>query len=222
MTPSPIGRQEKTSNESQQPTKVLYPSLVATIPSNQSENPTYIRGVIDSRIAAHKNHGFFEWAYSGKANTSMLLAIDYIISTFDHKKTSATNSPLPSTISFNEAIKNYRHFFRPGECSFTFPPDMSPSYSSPSPFYDSIARECFLYVDWKLINTPVPILCFNCKYNNNKCVNVHLEHTRTNYSKNKTLFPLWTASGAVNWCIIMNYKCPSCNSSYAANDGTLF
>lgn len=42
-----------------------------------------------------------------------------------------------------------------------------------------------------------------------------------NFSKNKTLYPLWDHSGLPMWCIIMQYKCENCNWYYNANDGTL-
>jgi hypothetical protein len=48
-----------------------------------------------------------------------------------------------------------------------------------------------------------------------------LVHDRTNFSKKKLLFPIWSNSGLPTWCVLMNYKCEHCKTCYAANNGRL-
>ena len=38
---------------------------------------------------------------------------------------------------------------------------------------------------------------------------------------NRSLFPVWTHSGRPQWCVLMQYACPTCKMRYLANDGRL-
>jgi ribosomal protein L37AE/L43A len=67
----------------------------------------------------------------------------------------------------------------------------------------------------------VPLYCFECKFNSIDRVDCHLVHDRHNWSKNKTLFPLWTFSGVPTWCVLAKYTCPNCKNKYEANDARL-
>jgi hypothetical protein len=52
-------------------------------------------------------------------------------------------------------------------------------------------------------------------------VDCHLVNDRHNWSKKKTLFPLWTVSGVPTWCVLAKYTCPKCKTKYEANDAHL-
>ena len=43
--------------------------------------------------------------------------------------------------------------------------------------------------------------------------------SRSNYSKNKTLFPIFSLEDAPSWCIVMKLHCSCCKRDYDANDG---
>jgi hypothetical protein len=45
-----------------------------------------------------------------------------------------------------------------------------------------------------------------------------LEHDRTNFSKNKALFPAWTESGRPTLAVAMHHTCGLCDTGYLAND----
>jgi hypothetical protein len=149
----------------------------------------------------------------------MTLAIFEIVKKFEHRKSSKTEDPLPTTSNFFEAMKRYHAFFPPGECSYTFPPDTAQSI--PSPHYHFIARESFIYLDWKLISPEVELSCFNCLRIGVASADCFLKHDRTIFSKSKSLFPLWTESARPTLCVLMNYKCDSCHSAFLANDGRI-
>jgi hypothetical protein len=71
--------------------------------------------------------------------------------------------------------------------------------------------------------TPKVLLyCFECNFNSDKQVDCHLLHEHHNWSKNKTLFRIWTISGGVpTWCVLAKYTCSKCNTKYGANNAHL-
>ena len=75
-----------------------------------------------------------------------------------------------------------------------------------------------LHLDWKLIAPNQPLACHACKRNGVTC---ELLSTRTNFSKNKSLFPIWTGTGQPYLAVLQQYKCPACSTVYSANDGRL-
>jgi hypothetical protein len=109
--------------------------------------------------------------------------------------------------------------FFAGSLLFTFGMDVIGKNEPPSPHYHALEGQTILHVDWKLAFPSVDLLCYNCKHFCN--TTMHLLHDRTNFSKRKKLFPIWTHSGLPTWCVAMNYKCGSCKTCYAANDGRL-
>ena len=185
------------------------PNVNLPIRKTSAAAPSSLRLELDKRMEnLQKDHA---WAMGQKFPAALGVMVEYICSSFEHKKPSSTCSKLPSTAALDNAITVYRQFFTPGSLSFTFPKDLEDYNSGTSPWYHSLEGTTFFLVDWKLAFPDAEILCFNC--------NGHLHHERTNLSKNKKLFPLWTNSGRPSWCVVMSYKCPSCNISVAANDG---
>jgi len=82
-----------------------------------------------------------------------------------------------------------------------------------SPHYHSIVGQQLLLVDWiKLYG--LDIKCPGCQRAN-------LLNDRTNYSKNKVLFPIFNLHGAPSWCMVMSMTCPCCRRRYASNDGAI-
>jgi hypothetical protein len=96
---------------------------------------------------------------------------------------------------------------------------MDVSSEPPSPHYHALEGQSIIHVDWKLAFPKVELLCYNCKHFCNKTT--HLLHNRTNFYKRKQLFSIWTHSVLPMWCVVMNYKCESCDTNYQANYGRL-
>jgi len=81
-----------------------------------------------------------------------------------------------------------------------------------NPEYHSVVGQTLLVVDWKrAFGLEVP--CPTC--------NNPLQNDRTNWSKNKTLFPIFGLEGAPQWAIVMTMKCPCCKQRFNANDGAI-
>ena len=81
-----------------------------------------------------------------------------------------------------------------------------------NPHCHSIVGQTLLIVDWKrAFGLDVP--CPNC--------NTPLENVRTNWSKNKVLFPMFDLEGPPTWAIVMVYKCPCCKATFDANEGAV-
>ena len=80
-----------------------------------------------------------------------------------------------------------------------------------SPSYHSICGQQLSLVDWKRLG--VEVSCPNC--------NNTLKNDRTNFSKNKTLFPIFHMSGRPSWCMVMSMQCTSCFARCDANDGVI-
>jgi hypothetical protein len=96
---------------------------------------------------------------------------------------------------------------------------MDVSNEPPSPHYHALEGQSIVNVDWKLAFPKVELLCYNCKHV--RKTKQHLLHDRKNFSKRKQLFPILTHLGLPTWCVMLNYKCESCNTNYQAKDGRL-
>jgi len=78
-----------------------------------------------------------------------------------------------------------------------------------NPHYHSIIGQQLLYVDWNHCGIAISCPDRNCKGT--------LKNERTNYSKNKTLFPLFGLDGPPSWCIVMKMSCPCCKRCFDSN-----
>jgi hypothetical protein len=113
-------------------------------------------------------------------------------------------------------------YFPPGTCTCTFPPDTSDDSSTPSRCCQFVAGESFLvHLDWKLISPKVELHCFNCLQAGIAKVDCWLKHDRSNFSKSKALFPVWTGAGRPTLSVLMNCRCDGCRSLHLANDGRI-
>jgi hypothetical protein len=185
-------------------------------------DPTSLRRELDERMKKLESEGNdYCWLEQAKYPAAIGLMADYICSSIEHRKPTCTNTPTPDTVTKQEAAEKYRAFFPKGSFEFTFGVDMCDDEPNPdpSPHYHALEGQTILHVDWKLAFPKVDLLCYNCKHCRNE--NVHLVHDRTNFSKRKKLFPIWSHSGLPTWCVVMNYKCEKCSATYAANDGRL-
>jgi len=54
-----------------------------------------------------------------------------------------------------------------------------------------------------------------------RCKNGMLENDRTNFSKNKILFPVFCIDGPPLWCMIQSMTCPRCHYREDSNDGEI-
>jgi hypothetical protein len=186
-------------------------------------DPTCLRRELDERMKKLESEGAdYHWLDKKKYPAAIGLLVDYICSLCQHKKpthSAISATPQPETVAKQEAIEKYRAFFLPGSLSITFGMDVNDKNEPPSPHYHALEGQSILHVDWKLAFPAVDLLCYSCMHFQN--TKQHLVHDRTNFSKSKQLFPIWTNSGLPTWCVVMNYKCESCTTCYAANDGRL-
>jgi hypothetical protein len=163
----------------------------------------------------------FEFLQNKRCPATAGLMIDYIINLLKGKRPTATQAPISSTLESMEASERYHQFFQEGNLYFEFPREFNEQNSTPSPIYHFLEGQGLHYVDWKRAYPTVPLYCFECKFNSIDRVDCHLVHDRHNWSKNKTLFPLWTFSGMPTWCVLAKYTCPKCKNKYEANDARL-
>lgn len=89
------------------------------------------------------------------------------------------------------------------------------------PHYHMIEGTTLIYVDWNLhfgsgIKIKCPILT-----EDGKLCNGLLKTDRSNWSKNKKLFPIFRLNSVPTWCIIQSYYCPTCGRRINGNDGRL-
>ena len=109
-------------------------------------------------------------------------------------------------IILNRAVDTANHF---DGLTMTVPANQQ----STEPHYHSIVGQKLLYVDWKRMYG-LDITCPRCK----RC---HLKNDRTNYSKNKILFPVFVMEGPPLWCMVMSMVCPCCRSRINSNSGEI-
>jgi hypothetical protein len=78
-------------------------------PYNGHQNPMLIRKVIDDRLNAWKTNGYFNDLIKIKYNTSMVIAISYFMTIFEHRKSQDTSKPLPATNSLIQVSVGLAH-----------------------------------------------------------------------------------------------------------------
>jgi len=82
------------------------------------------------------------------------------------------------------------------------------------PQYHSIVGQKLLYVNWKEM--------FGLEVNCPRCPTGIFANDRTNFSKNKILFPIFDLEGPPHWCMIMSMKCSCCRlRTYSNTDQVL-
>jgi len=84
--------------------------------------------------------------------------------------------------------------------------------NSIDPHYHSTVGQKLLCVDWKRMYG-IDVACRRC----NK--GVFLKNDRTNFSKNKIIFPIFVIDGPPLWCMAMSMTCPCCRWRVNGNDG---
>lgn len=128
-------------------------------------------------------------------------------------KQSTTTNRSESTVTLRhaESLSQRYKYFPPGTCIFSFPSDPSPH---PFPPYHSIEGMSIFSLDWESMFPDIVLpACMEPGCDGK------LSRDRTNFSKNKTLFPVFIPGGLPMWGSIMVYKCKKCSSSFNANDG---
>ena len=78
------------------------------------------------------------------------------------------------------------------------------------PLYDSFVGQKLYVVDWELFFPNQVLFCPTCGGN--------LQRTRTNFSKNKSLFPQFGINGPPSYAIVMHYKCSACGANHQGNE----
>ena len=82
------------------------------------------------------------------------------------------------------------------------------------PQYHSIVGQKLYLVDWaKTYALQCPCV--------DPCCSGMMVNDRTNFSKNKTLFPLFGLDGPPSWCIVMSMICSKCRRRQDANDAEI-
>jgi hypothetical protein len=218
------------SMEPPRPAGTSTPSTTVPLPATTTpaspEQGSVIRAALDDLM--HKmsqNKPELDFARQSKYPTELMLSIQFVCSQLGHTKPTNTSKPFTTNLNYNSGRSKYRQFFQnPGSCLFTFPHEETSALNAlnannkPSPHYHNVAGDSFIYLDWKLIDPTVPLNCYLC---HSQGISSPLHHVRTNFSKNKTLFPVWGKSGRPILSVVMIYKCQSCNATIWANDGRL-
>lgn len=84
-----------------------------------------------------------------------------------------------------------------------------------NPHYHSIEGQSLFFVHWEAHFPGIKMKC-PC----NGCQG-ELKADRTNFSKNRKLFPLFRLSGPTSWCVVMSYACSMCKVRFDGNNGQL-
>ena len=169
----------------------------------------------------HKKRDAFSWAFEPnyKPPAAVALSIDFVISKFKHRRREQNSGELSITPKAQAALDMFRKLFPVGTCEYQFPPIDPTEPMQADPTYHSVQGQSLFYVDWGLLCPAVTIPCLECKIRGESDVPT-LRRERTNFGRNKRLFPLWRAhSGTPSWCVIVTYKCPLCDATMNSNEG---
>jgi hypothetical protein len=113
----------------------------------------------------------------------------------------------------NRQMAKFHRYFPPRKLEMIIPRWTGDGCIDPN--YCSIEEQKLLYVHWEV---GFPGLKLNCTRDG--CTG-HLIHDRTNFSKNKNLFPIFNLDGPPTWAIVMSYTCSLCKTRVNGNDGRL-
>ena len=83
-----------------------------------------------------------------------------------------------------------------------------------NPQHHSIVGQKLLLVDWISVHG-LEVACPS-----STCDGL-LKNTRTNFSKNKTLCPIYGIEGPPIWCMVQSMSCSCCRRQFSANDGDM-
>jgi hypothetical protein len=187
---------------------------------------TILRRVIDERMHEHKNERKYQWLDGFRYSKPIGLLADYVYELCTFRKPKSTADPFFGSNHEAEGLANFNSIFVHGSLKFELPPELfSPAAANrqapPSPYYDSIVGLTLLYIDWRLVvDSRLP--CPNCLNNYDEPSSCpSLCHDCTNWSRNKSLFPLVTGTGAPMLAFVMYYKCEECKRTFPANDGRI-
>ena len=210
----PTINNDVSSNERSR--NIIVDSTISTLQRKKNGfDPTKIREVIDERMQmVVDRNDKYSWVRKSRFNKTLVVAIDYMMSLVAHHKKEDTSLPLPSTPAFQSAYETYVGIFGINGCVFTFPSEDFEATTQPSHFYYPICGLKMIYLDWKMIFPNLKLDCPNCHRG-------PLLHYRTNFSKERLLFPLFDGTGAPTLCVLMKYKCQLCNVIISANNGRL-
>jgi hypothetical protein len=154
----------------------------------------------------------------GNAPAGISHMVHYIMGEFSHRKTKKAGFDEPKTAAYLQSQRGYRQFFAPSEITFTFP---SEAYTKlPSPYYHALQKTSYIHVDWEMSHPGTALYCYECKKKEPTNEDPpKLLHDRTNFTKNRHLFPIFDQGGSVIWASIMVYYCSKCKTRYNGNDG---
>ncbi|KAL7574264.1 hypothetical protein ACA910_012514 [Epithemia clementina (nom. ined.)] len=84
-----------------------------------------------------------------------------------------------------------------------------------NPHYHLVVGQSLFLVNWQsqFPGMTIPCPCTEC--------NGELKYNRTNFSKNKKLFPLFRLTGPPTCSIVMLYTCKMCKQRFDGNNGNL-
>ena len=179
---------------------------------------TDIKLELESKMAETMKNDAISWTANKAAPAVFSLAAQYLMEQVKHRRSPSVSAVLPQTKDFQDGISRYYELFPMGTCEFKFAKDIS---SQPSPVYHLLEEETMVYLDWQLSYPNLALPCPNCAAEGTANSDSFLCHDRTNFGKNKALFPIWTMQGTPIWCIVMTYACKSCKKAVRANDGQL-
>ena len=117
--------------------------------------------------------------------------------------------PLP-IMAVTRHLLNHKeqNWFSPQTLEFQIP---VVRYGQPiDPHYHSIEGQRIYNVCWEDQFPGIVIPCPDCD-------NGTLRRDRSNFSKNKKLFPIFNVNGPPDWAIVMSYKCSKCPMRYDGN-----
>ena len=132
--------------------------------------------------------------------------------TFENRK---KNAPLPIVAVANEITRDRAtsQWFPTFSMELKLPHMQEETCMSPA--YHSISGSSLFLVDWEAHFPSLKLCCpfASCKGK--------LKADRTNWSKHKSLFPMFRMDGQPSYCIVMQYQCSSCKTKLNANDAKL-
>jgi hypothetical protein len=170
------------------------------------------RAELDHRMASINQSPVSE----ANAPAGMSHMVHCMMKKFRHRK---PKGGAEKTAAYSESQQEHRQHFPKSHIKFTFPSEAWTTL--PSPHCHALQNTSWIHVDWEVSHPGIALCCFECKKEAPNNEPSTLVHDRTNFAKNRTLFPMFDQGGSVIWASVMSCCCPKCRARHAGNDGRL-
>ena len=220
---SPLGKKISVEFDKSPPTKVYEgPSNGPRVVNHRSPSVETLRKQMAEHVASKVEDPTFlsKVAAKTKAPKAIAAVFDFLVEEILPKKAGIDKqNQFAQTSLAQERKRRMGMMFLPNSFCIEIPP-YRPACKAPNPHYHSIEGQKVYVVAWEFVCQGIMLRCPMEGTSGQTC-NGRLDRFRTNWSLDKSLFPVFSMSGPPSWCAVQRYGCQKCSSYVDSNDARL-